>query len=150
MRAAPTPSLWRRAFAVVALVVSLLLCAAAGRLNTSNAPKGATTQERLAYISSLGWEVTGEERCEEVSLPQRLTGPYDDYLALQREVGFDLSSYAGKTLIRYCYEVTNYPDTSDTVLLDLLVHEGGIVGGDVRSPALDGFIASLAYPAETP
>jgi hypothetical protein len=130
-------------FAVLSLAFSLLLCAAAGRLNTAARPNGATAAQRLEYIASLGWEVRGEEQCEEVSLPEDLNGIYGDYLELQRQAGFDLTPDAGQTLISCCYQVSNYPGTSDTVVLDLLVADDTIVGGDLRSTALDGFMTSL-------
>lgn len=136
-----TPPLWRRVLAVGALMGALFLCAAAGQLNTP--PAGETREQRLAYIRSLGWEVTGEERCEEVSLPERFSGLYLDYLALQQRSGFDLTPYAGRTLRRCSSQVSNYPGTSDTVFLDLLVYDGSIVGGDLRSTALDGFLEEL-------
>ena len=141
MSTTQTPSLWRRLLTAAALVVSLLLCAAAGQLN--QLPNGATREQRLSYIASLGWELTGEERQEEVSLPERFTGVYVDYLALQRRSGFDLTPYAGRTLMRCSWQVSNYPGTEDVVLLDLLVCDGRIVGGDLRSTALDGFMTAL-------
>lgn len=136
------PPLGRRALTVAALALSMLLCAAAGQLNQR--PEGATREQRLSYISSLGWETEGEERQEEVSLPQRFTGVYVDYLELQRRAGFDLTPYAGRTLTRCSWRVSNYPGTEDVVLLDLLVCDGHIVGGDLRSTALDGFMVPLA------
>lgn len=141
MRTTPTPPLWRRILAAAALSLSLLLCAAAGRMNQR--PVGATEQERLDYIASLGWELTGEEMCEEVSLPDRFSGIYLDYLALQQESGFDLTPYAGRTVLRSSWQVSNYPGASDVVLLDLLVCDGHVIGGDLRSTALDGFMLPL-------
>lgn len=147
MPASKAPPLWRKVLTVGALVGALFLCAAAGRLNTP--PAGDTTQERLAYISSLGWEVTGEERCEEVSLPEHFSGLYMDYLELQRRSGFDLTPYAGRTLQRCCWQVSNYSGTNDVVLIDLLVCDGFVVGGDLRSTALDGFMEEL-HPRQSP
>ena len=146
----PFQPLWRKLFTVAALLVSLLLCAAAGQLSDAQAapscPEGSTPQQRLDYILSLGWEVHDGERCEEVVLPEVFGSSYDSYLTLQRECGFDLSPYAGQTVQRYCYEVTNYPGGEGTVLLNLLVYQGQIIGGDVRTTALDGFMQSLAFP----
>lgn len=141
------PPLWRRVFTAAALAVSMLLCAAAGQMNQR--PLGATQEQRLSYISSLGWELTGEEQEEEVSLPQRFTGVYVDYLALQRRAGFDLTPYAGRTLTRCTWQVSNYPGTEDVVMLDLLVCDGHIVGGDLRSTALDGFMVELMHNSQT-
>lgn len=141
MHTTPIAPLRRKILAVLALAVSLLLCAAAGALNQH--PEGDTEQARLSYIASLGWELTGAERCEEVSLPERFTGLYRDYLALQRQAGFDLSPYAGRTVLRSTWQVSNYPGASDVVMLDLLICDGRIIGGDLRSTALDGFMEPL-------
>ena len=146
MRTTNTPPLWRKTLAAAALTLSLLLCAAAGRLN--QLPRGATTQERMDYAASLGWELAGEEQQEEVSLPDHFSGVYVDYLELQRRSGFDLTPYAGRTLTRCSWQVGNYPGTTDVVILDLLVCDGHIVGGDLRSTALDGFMVGLVHKAQ--
>ncbi len=146
----PLENLWRKVFTVAALGLSLLLCAAAGQIGSAEpalaSPDGSTPQARLAYILSLGWEVEEGETDDQVALPASFGPSYDSYLALQKENGFDLAPYAGQTVTRYCYRVTNYPDSDCPVLLDLLVYQGQIIGGDVRTAALDGFMRSLVFP----
>lgn len=142
---------WKQASASAALALSLVLCALAGTYGThvsgSVLPAGGTQGDRLAYVASLGWQVAQEdETVEAVALPERFDGACAEYQQLQRSCGFDLTPYAGKTVTRYSYRVTNYPAAVGEVRLDLLVLENQIIGGDVRTAALDGFMSSLEYP----
>ncbi len=140
----------RKLTAALALVVSLLLCYAAGRLNTGEAVlarmDGGTKEARLTYISELGWSVKSEESVESVLLPETFDSAYESFLSIQRECGFDLLPYAGQTVERYSYDVTNYPDYDGPVRLSLLVAQGQIIGGEVHASSLDGFMHSLIYP----
>lgn len=142
---------WRKFVAAVALALSLAMCALAGQINESAAAlstglDGSTPEARMAYLSSLGWSVAPEERNDQVSLPAEFNGNYTDYLAIQKECGFDLTPYAGQTVTRYSYTITNYPTSEEGVQLDLLVLQNQIIGGDVRSTDLSGFMHSLNYP----
>lgn len=141
---------WRKLLAAAALALSLAMCAVAGQMGAvsvvSGELDGATAEARAAYIASLGWAVVPEEEQEQVTLPASFGDAYADYLAIQEECGFDLTAYAGQTVTRYSYTVTNYPTGESGIRLDLLVCQGQIVGGDVRSADLAGFMHSLAYP----
>ena len=52
----------------------------------------------------------------------------------------------GQTVTRYTFTVTNYPTGETGILADLLVRNGEVVGGDIRSTALDGFLHGLVRP----
>ena len=80
---------------------------------------------------------------EECTLSAQLS---EGYLALQREAGFDLSDDMGQTVTRYTFAVTNYPTGETGILADLLVRNGEVVGGDIRSTALNGFLHGLVQP----
>jgi hypothetical protein len=43
----------------------------------------------------------------------------------------------------YTYAVTNYPDASQTVLADLYIYKNRVIGGDVHSTNLDGFMIGI-------
>lgn len=145
---------WRKLLFCVALVAALFLCWWAGQLNTasSSAPVLFPTLEELetqrTMLSEYGWEVSQQPTCDQITLPEEFSGEYDSYLALQTECGFSLSPYAGQTVLRCTYQVLNYPGAEQYVYADLLVADGQIIGGDVRSSQLDGFMHSLNYPAQ--
>lgn len=111
-------------------------------------PKGVrTAEDRLAYLGSYGWLVREEPLAvEELQIPEEMGPEYDDYLALQAGQGFDLTKYAGKKVKRYTYEILNYPTGETGVQASLLLYRNTVVGGEVLSPALNGFLHGLAMP----
>ncbi len=102
---------------------------------------GKTNKQRLEFIRSFGWEVQ-EEPVEvmEVIIPQEFDAVYEEYNAVQKKQGFDLSKHAGKRVKRYSYVVTNYPGVEGEVRVNLLVKDNKIIGGDVCSMEMDGFM----------
>jgi hypothetical protein len=113
------------------------------------AKTGKDDSSRVAYLTDLGWQVSETPLSqEEILIPDTLDeATYGPYLALQQEAGFDLAAYAGKTVTRYTYEVLNYPTGETGIVAGLLVYKGQIVGGEIMSAALDGFIHSLNFPS---
>lgn len=111
-------------------------------------PKGIKTNEdRVAYLESYGWQVSAEPvAVEELIIPQEFDETYDQYLALQSGQGFDLTKYKGKRVKRYTYEVTNYPTGESNVQAGLLIYKNTVVGGEVLSSQLGGFIQGLSMP----
>ena len=70
----------------------------------------------------------------------------DEYLELQTAQGFDLTKYAGKRVKRYTYEITNYPSGETGVQANLLIYRDKVVGGEVLSPQMNGFVHGLSMP----
>ena len=68
---------------------------------------------------------------------------YTRYNQLQQEQGMDLLPYAGRTCKQWIYRVTNYPDPMEEVRAVLLVYEGQVVGGDISSTSLNGFMTGF-------
>ncbi|MBQ9748426.1 MAG: DUF4830 domain-containing protein [Clostridia bacterium] len=103
--------------------------------------------DRLNFISQFGWEVS-EEPAEtvEVTVPENFDSVYLGYNEMQKEQGLNLSKYKGKTVTRYTYKVTNYPNYEGTVYLSLLVYKNKIVGGDVCSADVNGFVHGFEAP----
>lgn len=111
-------------------------------------PKGVkSNQDRVDYLSAYGWQVSGEPvATQELLIPEEMDDSYTEYLALQSSQGFDLQKYAGKRVKRYTYEVLNYPTGETGVQANLLICKNTVVGGEVLSPRLDGFLHGLAMP----
>ncbi len=145
------------AFSVAA---AALLCCAALVLNLGDgvaqaasapalpSPKGVKTNEdRVAFLEGYGWQVKEEPLAtEELLIPEEMDESYDDYLALQAGQGFDLERYAGKRVKRYTYEITNYPTGETGVQANLMISHNTVIGGEVLSPQMDGFLHGLARP----
>ena len=103
-----------------------------------------TAQGRVDYLSALGWEVDpASEECEQILLPKQFENVLQAYNELQLDQGFDLEKYAGLECSRYTYQVTNYPNGDLNVLAQLFVYGNHVIGGDIHSTALDGFMHGL-------
>ena len=111
-------------------------------------PQGVRTNEdRVAYLESYGWAVSAQPiAVEELIIPEAFDETYSQYLELQAGQGFDLTDYCGKRVKRYTYEITNYPTGEAGIQAGLLIYKNTVIGGDVLSPQLGGFIHGLEMP----
>ena len=106
-----------------------------------------TDEARIAFLAQFGWEVipTPTESTT-VAIPGEFDKVFAEYNELQKKQGLDLSKYASRTVERYTYTVTNYPDFEGTVLANLLIFRGRVIGGDICSADQAGFIHGFAKP----
>ena len=133
-----------------ALMVVLILLTGRSSDPTDTPPQLTTNAERTAYLESLGWIVEPEPlETLQFLLPETLEEPYSSYNQLQLTQGFDLSACCGKQVTRYTYVVTNYPERTDGVQVNLYLCEERPVAGDLCCPGEDGFQLPL-IPAEPP
>ena len=103
-----------------------------------------TNEDRIKFLNHFGWEV-GEEPIEavNVTVPEVFDSIFEGYNQLQISQGLDLARYKKKTVTRYTYFVTNYPDYDGDVVATLLVYRGRVIGGDICSTDPEGFIHGL-------
>lgn len=106
--------------------------------------KASTSAERLAFISQFGWLVDEEPaEVREIVIPTEFDDVYNNYNAIQLSQQLDLSDFCGKRVKRWSYIIRNYPGYSeqdDCVRINMLVYDGCVIGGDVCSTELDGFM----------
>ena len=100
-----------------------------------------TNEDRIAFLSQFGWEVKEEpvEECE-VTIPSEFDKIFTGYNEIQKRQGLDLSDYKKKKVVRYTYEVTNYKGAEGTVYANVIVYRNRVIGGDVCSADVTGFI----------
>jgi len=135
------------AVAVIIALVSLLG-------SNKNDPAAVTTMSdndsRVQFLQSQGWQVTtSPKEASQAKIPTEQTPVYSRYNDLQKSQGYDLSQYAGKTVMRYVYEIQNYPGAEQPVYATLLVYKNQIIGGDVTNTAAKGAVQGLKKPEET-
>ncbi|MBR3844684.1 MAG: DUF4830 domain-containing protein [Clostridia bacterium] len=93
------------------------------------------------FLKTYGWEASATPtEVQEITLPGEFNRVYTQYNDLQLAQGFDLTPYRGKAVKRYTYEVYNYPDLPTGVVANLLIYKDKVIGGDVCTRALDGFM----------
>ena len=109
--------------AAVILAAIVLLC---------SEPEGSgldSTEARVEYLSGFG--------------PEDISGVIAQYNVLQKQQGFDLEPYAGKTIESYTYELKSYPNGEENVIAQLFIYNGRAIAGDIHSASLGGFMHGL-------
>lgn len=129
--------------AVIAVTVGLLLSLFGGEAAAPTAATAPadTNDARVKFLADLGWEVTASPtESMQVRIPKESTEVFERYNQLQKSQGYDLSKFAGKTVMRYVYRINNYPGATEPVYATLLVHKDQIIGGDITDSAPGGKI----------
>lgn len=136
--------------AAMAIVLAVLTKDSLSVANTSQLNlKAGTQEERIAYFSQFGWSVDEEPiEVKEIIIPAEFDEVYENYNNIQKEQGFDLSQYCSQRVKKWTYKVNNYPnyENSDCIRATLLVKDGNVIGGDICSVELDGFMHGFVYP----
>lgn len=111
--------------------------------------KVATNDDRVAFLTNLGWDVTvTPTETMQVRIPETGEEVFQRYNNLQKSQGYDLSAYGGKTVMRYVYQVNNYPGATDPVYATLLIYKDQVIGGDVTNTSPGGSVRSLQRPSD--
>ncbi len=138
--------------AIAALVLSVILLLGGGEENA--APTGASqvsnNDARVQFLKDFGWDVTSSPaETSQVKIPAETTKVFDRYNNLQKSQGYDLTDYAGKTVMRFVYKINNYPGATEPVYATLLVYKNQVIGGDVTDTAAKGQIRGFKMPEAT-
>ena len=100
-----------------------------------------SAEDGVTFLSQFGWEVEAAPvEQANVTIPAQFDKVFAAYNEMQRAQGLDLSNYSGRTVQRYTYRVTNYPGYEGTVLANLLVARGRVIGGDICAAEQNGFL----------
>ena len=148
----------KAAFCVVMaalVIIGVILLLGAFQKRAAAAPAGETAGKpvsvsvrnekgRVAYLAGNGWQVASPAESEgTVVIPRSFSAVFDDYNELQKRQGFDLSQYCGMEVTMYTYRVTNPEYAGDEVMAVLYVLNNRVIGGDVHSTALNGFMVGV-------
>lgn len=136
----------------VALVAMITLIAFVPGANNAVVDTGATTQsvkyEKVkdaaavaAFLAQFGWQVKAEPvEVKEVVIPSEFDRIFTNYNEIQKQQGLDLSRYKRKTATRYTMEITNYGDYEGKVYANVIVYHNRVIGGDIFSADVSGFM----------
>jgi len=107
----------------------------------------ASNDDRVEFLNSFGWEVmTSPAETSQVRIPGEESDMFTRYNALQKSMGYDLSEYAGKTVMRYVYKIKNYPGATEPVYATILISNNQVIGGDVTDTSANGTIRGFQMP----
>lgn len=100
-----------------------------------------SAEDVAVFLSQFGWEVDPSPvEVKTVSVPKEFDKIYAAYNELQKEQGLNLIKYKGKDVTRYTFAITNYKDYEGTVYANVLVYRNRVIGGDVCSADVSGFV----------
>ena len=135
------------AVAAVLLALILLLDDSAPTATQTSAPQLSGNDARVKFLTDFGWDVvTSPRESGQVKIPEDSPEVFERYNALQKAQGYDLSKYAGKKVMRYVYQVNNYPGATAPVYATLLVYKDAVIGGDITDTSPGGHIRGFRMP----
>ena len=115
----------------------------------TTAPAADTNDARVKFLTDLGWEVTtSPAEASEGRIPREADEVFDRYNALQKSQGYDLTKYAGKKVMRYVYQINNFPGAKEPVYATLLVYKARIIGGDITDTTPGGKVQGFGMRDE--
>lgn len=134
--------------AAVGVIVALILMLGGGDdAQTTAAGTVSGNDARVQFLKDFGWDVTtSPAESGQVKIPANASEVFDRYNQLQKSQGYDLSQYAGKSVMRYVYQINNYPGATEPVYATVLVYKNQVIGGDVTNTSATGVIQSFRFP----
>ena len=135
--------------AVVGVILAIVLLFGGNDAAATSAPVASNNDSRVKFLTDMGWDVsTSPTESSQVRIPEEQTEVFSRYNALQKSQGYDLSQYAGKTVMRYVYKVNNFPGATEPVYATILVYKNQIIGGDITNTAAKGVIQGFKKQQE--
>ena len=129
------------------VLLGLIMLLGGGDAQTTGAAALSDNSSRVKFLESFGWEVAvSPVEAGKVRIPEEGNEVFDRYAALQKKQGYDLTACAGKTVMRYVYQIQNYPNATEPVYATLLVYQNQVVGGDITDTSAKGKVHGLAMP----
>ena len=133
---------------LLVVIAALVLLLSGGESAPTSAPTNVVNNDdRVNFLTGFGWEVTTSPvESNQVPIPDKTSEVFERYNALQKSQGYDLSNYAGTTVMRYVYKINNYPGATEPVYATVLVYKNQVIGGDVTDTAAKGQIRPFKMP----
>lgn len=127
--------------AAVAVILAIVLIFGGGNDTAASTAVVSNNDARVKFLTDFGWQVsTSPTESGQVRIPEQQSEVFSRYNALQKSQGYDLSQYAGKSVMRYVYKVNNFPGATDPVYATVLVYKNQIIGGDVTNTSPKGVV----------
>ena len=126
---------------VVVVAVIVFLFSGRGSVSTIGSNAVISNDDRVQFLSGFGWEVVSSPaETSQVRIPSDSSEVFERYNALQKSMGYDLSDYQGKTVMRYVYKIKNYPGATEPVYATILISSNKVIGGDITDTSASGVI----------
>ena len=130
-------------FGAIAMVIAVivLLFSGSNRVATGSSNTVTSNDDRVKFLASFGWEVVSSPaETSQVRIPADSSAVFDRYNDLQKSMGYDLTAYQGKTVMRYVYKIKNYPGATEPVYATILISSNQVIGGDITDTSATGVV----------
>lgn len=115
--------------------------------------KVKSADDAAGFLGQFGWVVdAGSAKTVTVTIPAEFDKVFAGYNEMQKAQGLDLTKYKKKEITRYTFTVTNYGEHEGEnytmpVYANVLVYRNRVIGGDICSADVSGFIHGFEKPA---
>ena len=129
---------------IAATILLSVIFTRGNKATETAAPAISNNDARVEFLKGYGWDVAASPtESGQVRIPETASDVYNRYNDLQKSQGYDLSQYAGKTVMRYVYKINNYPGATDPVYATVLVYKNQVIGGDVTDTSAKGVVSGF-------
>jgi hypothetical protein len=113
-------------------------------VETISYEKVKSAEDAAKFLQQFGWEVNMSDVEEvDVTLPSSFDKVLTAYNELQMRQGLNLAKYKNKPVVRYTFTVTNFRDAEGPVLANVIVYRNRVIGGDICSADITGFVVGF-------
>lgn len=130
--------------ALLATIIAVLLVYGEVYAVSNTVKNADTNKKRVDYINSLGLTIKSDTAAEkQVTIPQSFSSVYNNYNSLQKKADFNLEGFKGANVTLYTYIIEPPKDYTGNWACNILVYNGRIIGGDISSSELGGYMLPL-------
>lgn len=130
------------------MVCVCVVCCEIAAVNNTRA-NAKTNADRLQFIKELGYVVVSNEpTTQTANIPQTFYDVYEDYNTLQKSASYDLTLYKGSEVTIYTYYINAPRGYDGECVVNFIVYNDRIIGGDISSTTLGGFMLPLKKQSE--
>ena len=103
-----------------------------------------TVDDAVNFLAQFGWEADSAPLEEiKIKIPSEFDKVMNAYNELQKSQGLDLSKYREREVTRYTFKITNFPNYTGTVMANVIIYKNKVIGGDICSSDVTGFICGF-------
>lgn len=94
----------------------------------------STNEMIISFLNSNGVEVqTKPVQISHITIPNEFDKIYETYNSIQKDVGFDLTNYKGKAVVKYTYNIINTAEFGQDAVANIFIYDNTIIAADVSS-----------------
>lgn len=132
-------TLSKKTLAVILATVIIFIILAGQIISADlNGIDGSTNAKRMSYLKGIGLNADDSNTTHKnILIPENFNDVYSNYNALQKEAGFDLTDFKGKSATLHTYSLNSEYD------IHLIVYKDRIIGGDIAALNINGEMKPL-------